>query len=750
MMQLEEGAQATLERTPEIKGKKRKPLFLLIPILAIVLAAALAISLFDKGMIGMDSRPLFYMTSRKEWHYRQGPDSMDIVIGKGASLQDKMEYGFWTLDTYLMSDSGKAFLYIERMRSGGGTLYLKRLENSLFGSKEDQKGRRIDTEVVGYRFAPGKNDALYYLKAGDDPDRSTLYYYSVRKGSRRLDSNVWGFMVSEDGKSILLAKNYDSADGSFSLTILTPGNDEKVKIASRVTRLEAINRKDFARILYSKRDDGNNTSSLYRYERASGSAEELFSDIVYLYDTDGQGRYAISFKGDALNGWSLVEDDRKEQDAAEYPAYFEIIREQDEDDGMDQELFKTVIDTFREMDEETERLFGVLFGLEEGYFGDLLEQETVDYDALREQYDSWLEKNNRDIIREMLDRDLPYQYNQTIQLIENGKVVRELENAVVVDMDIQKGNLIVGMTTPPKKRKLSELSGKRYRYFSELLEDMELEYRSVPEYGDWKFDSLYLIENFGEPRLLAEAPEGGYIYSADIETDRSLLAYVQSRPVKGEEEAAWELVIQEPLPGAQPLVTANFRGTILSVEKSRVYYLTEDDKGGKGEPGGPLSGEKGYNLYIRDLPGEERLLAEGVYYAFENGLAVDRGLHSTDAAGSIYYIEGNKNGNGALMKYDGSKSTVIAEEVYSYYPVDEQYGEMYLAVGVSALGGKEEAGFAPIPRYSLVHCKDGALTPIAEDIIDFGFAGSGHLSGYQGEGGLTWARNLDGPENPEL
>ena len=203
-----------------------------------------------------------------------------------------------------ITEDGKKLFYPERVECDEHgwvetvTLYYRYINNP----KKDAV--KIDSGVSYYEIT--KNGTMvYYLKNGN------LYQHDMKEKSK-IDSNVIGFLMSENGNTLLYAISIEEDDGSETFNVyLAHNGEEPEKILSGVSELE-YSSPDLSMLVYEKNE------SLY-VKYGDEDPVKIASDVVSVIKVHETGEiYYTKQDQEEFTHWDFIEDDVPDTYYSEY------------------------------------------------------------------------------------------------------------------------------------------------------------------------------------------------------------------------------------------------------------------------------------------------------------------------------------------------------------------------------------------------------------------------------------------------
>lgn len=288
----ESGAGGTAVQAPVAPRQplNKKALIGIVAAVAVVIVVILLIALIAGG--GSDT-PLLYVTDGELVNNVNIKKNETIVIDDEYISSD-MQYGFVSrasaaqalvANTALTAD-GKKFAYLADYDGDDGTYTLfwiptKKLSSSDAGDETV----KVASGVSSFRLAEDA-DAMLYTKD------SKLYFYNFKDDAQLVakDVNSYQFVITADGKSIAYVRDDDGEDVLYTYSVKTA---EATKVDSGVDDVYSWDRDNgFQSMLYSKYDESDGTSALYR-AGAGTDKTKLFSDAstIIAANPDGYAFY---------------------------------------------------------------------------------------------------------------------------------------------------------------------------------------------------------------------------------------------------------------------------------------------------------------------------------------------------------------------------------------------------------------------------------------------------------------------------
>lgn len=291
-------------------GDKAKGLFAKVPAKVLKIgAAAVALLLVISIVLSLFSGAKTYnyalYVRDREIQYAEMPKGKDVTQITEDFAQGIGDYQLSTaasLAGYIqLTADGKTVFYPDKVDDEGYTLYCRSLTNS----KRDPI--KIDTDLEDGYYINEKGTLVTYLKDGK------LYQHDLKEKTK-IASDVEGFVVSSDGKTIIYAVEDD--DGSYEI-YSKKGNKDTSKMATAVTEIVHVS-EDASFVVYLKDEN------LYT-QKVGKDATKVSSDVevAYAYDS-GEIYYA---KLAEITYWDLMDDDYDDPDSDEYEDYKDWLQE---------------------------------------------------------------------------------------------------------------------------------------------------------------------------------------------------------------------------------------------------------------------------------------------------------------------------------------------------------------------------------------------------------------------------------------
>lgn len=546
-------------------------------------------------------------------------------------------------------------------------------------------------KIVG-GLGGGKSDSyITYVKDGYINQSDIEHYkkkpveYQGRYGSTSDDGENYsaGVRYSKDGKYICYPTDVNYGDDSieFRLNMQKVGKtEEPVKIDSSVTSYTIL---DNNKILYKKA--GNDT--LYINDK-KGNKEKIASDVEYFYldsdqknivwsESNGDGTINVCQQDVALKKEkkTLAKDVDSFHTSSDLK--YVVVQEQDtlymvENFGEKQKIASGVEDVsyddldnggiyYTKSSEETLSAEDVIeddcadsdAAIEEpdredykvekieknDWTGKYEKVESVDEDAYDAAYEKYYDKENRDEIRDALE---DYEISTPVEKLYYVKDGKETQvDATVAQMYYYTGDWkgIVysryNMDDVPKL-KISEIdsaSSIESDYYQMLSESAQ-----TCVYTE-KNKTVVLDENLATVWGVDEDSKTGYgVKMQDSGSEDEDATYsLYSFSVDNNSDGKCKL-ISEDVAYYQELI-----------KDGDVYYLKDTDSDGNGD------------LYCNDKNIDSDVKSGTLYTV-------------PDSDNVLYAVDYNSSNNSATLKmYDGKKDKIIADDVYSYLPIDEKH-----------------------------------------------------------------------------
>ena len=546
-------------------------------------------------------------------------------------------------------------------------------------------------KIVGGLGGSKSDSYITYVKDGYINQSDIEHYkkkpveYQGRYGSTSDDGENYSASVrySKDGKYICYPTDVNYGDDSieFRLNMQKVGKtEEPVKIDSSVTSYTIL---DNNKILYKKA--GNDT--LYINDK-KGNKEKIASDVEYFYldsdqknivwsESNGDGTINVCQQDVALKKEkkTLAKDVDSFHTSSDLK--YVVVQEQDtlymvENFGEKQKIASGVEDVsyddldnggiyYTKSSEETLSAEDVIeddcadsdAAIEEpdredykvekieknDWTGKYEKVESVDEDAYDAAYEKYYDKENRDEIRDALE---DYEISTPVEKLYYVKDGKETQvDATVSQMYYYTGDWkgIVysryNMDDVPKL-KISEIdsaSSIESDYYQMLSESAQ-----TCVYTE-KNKTVVLDENLATVWGVDEDSKTGYgVKMQDSGSEDEDATYsLYSFSVDNNSDGKCKL-ISEDVAYYQELI-----------KDGDVYYLKDTDSDGNGD------------LYCNDKNIDSDVKSGTLYTV-------------PDSDNVLYAVDYNSSNNSATLKmYDGKKDKIIADDVYSYLPIDEKH-----------------------------------------------------------------------------
>lgn len=597
--------------------------------LAAILVIVLLVVLLTGG-----SKKTDYMLYVKDNQIVLNSGSKEQIVTNGLftiNLGNSNSQVAETMSMYIaQSSDGKRLFYPDRIGfdssfGSGLPLYYRNVSNM----KKDPV--RLDTDVRIYAINPAGSKVIYMKSDGG------LYIHDLEE-KEKIANNVYGFVVSEDLKTVIYQNNENAL-------YLWRSGEEVEKLAADIQSLEYIT-KDLTTVYYKK--DATLYKQVIGQEERIKIAENV-EDVMKIYDS-GKLYYTVEH----VQNYTLmdyVNDDLAAQDATtvepEYPTY----------PDRPSRPYRFEFDTSDEYEEAYAK-----------YEQDLAEY-NAECDRMQAEYEeareAWWAKQNRDSLRDNLkewggERSVYklFYYNG-----ETSTLLSETLTGSSTGMYAQNAPVMVTKAYDQKeiqKVKLSEVSSTY-----EVSEAVEQALYGTSKTYVVAEDTMQAMdaENASNFRI---APDGSAVcYYTN--TDENGTGNLYKMAVTGNQIAAGELYD-----------TGVSRYGFFFSDAKIGYYKNVSDSGLKGDLFVDKT-EIDFDVYIEDVTcvGESVVYfadwSEGSSYGtlkvFKNGektkIADDVAKYTVKGEKEILYLRdySSNYAKGTLYRYNGSKSTKIAEDV---------------------------------------------------------------------------------------
>lgn len=546
-------------------------------------------------------------------------------------------------------------------------------------------------KIVGGLGGSKSDSYITYVKDGYINQSDIEHYkkkpveYQGRYGSTSDDGENYsaGVSYSKDGKYICYPTdvNYGDDGIEFRLNMQKVGKtEEPVKIDSSVTSYTIL---DNNKILYKKA--GNDT--LYINDK-KGNKEKIASDVNYFYldsdqknivwsESNGDGTINVCQQDVALKKEKKTLAKDVDSFYANSDLKYVVVQEQDtlymvENFGEKQKIASGVEDVsydgldnggiyYTKSSEETLSAEDVVeddcadsdatieepdredYKVEKieknDWTGKYEKVESVDEDAYDAAYEKYYDKENRDEIRDALE---DYEISTPVEKLYYVKDGKETQvDATVAQMYYYTGDWkgIVysryNMDDVPKL-KISEIdsaSSIESDYYQMLSESAQ-----TCVYTE-KDKTVVLDENLAT------------VWGVDADSKTGYGVKMQDSGSE-DEDATYNLYsfsVDNNSDGKCKLISEDVAYYQELIKDGDVYYLKDTDSDGNGD------------LYCNDKNIDSDVKSGTLYTV-------------PDSDNVLYAVDYNSSNNSATLKmYDGKKDKIIADDVYSYLPIDEKH-----------------------------------------------------------------------------
>lgn len=546
-------------------------------------------------------------------------------------------------------------------------------------------------KIVGGLGGSKSDSYITYVKDGYINQSDIEHYkkksveYQGRYGSTSDDGENYsaGVRYSKDGKYICYPTDVNYGDDSieFRLNMQKVGKtEEPVKIDSSVTSYTIL---DNNKILYKKA--GNDT--LYINDK-KGNKEKIASDVEYFYldsdqknivwsESNGDGTINVCQQDVALKKEkkTLAKDVDSFHTSSDLK--YILVNEQDiiymiENFGEKQKIASGVEDvSYDDLDnggiyytksseetlsaedvveddcadsdatiEEPDREDYKVEKIEKNdWTGKYEKVESVDEDAYDAAYEKYYDKENRDEIRDALE---DYEISTPVEKLYYVKDGKETQvDATVAQMYYYTGDWkgIVysryNMDDVPKLKiseidSASSIESDYYQMLSESAQTCVYTEKNKTVVLDENLATVWGVDADSKTGYGVKMQDSG---SEDEDATYSLYSFSVDNNSDGKCK-----LISEDVAYYQELI-----------KDGDVYYLKDTDSDGNGD------------LYCNDKNIDSDVKSGTLYKV-------------PDSENILYAVDYNKsNGSATLKMYDGKKDKIIADDVYSYLPIDEKH-----------------------------------------------------------------------------
>ena len=279
----------------------------------IVAVVALIVNLLGGGGKTAEKMHMFYLKDREIVYFDlKNKDTLEVTsrLLSGGVGDYTLVSNAYVLGSYIaFNEDNSRIFYPDRtdFNARGITLYYRSMK------KTDQEPVKIDSDVTVYAINKAGTVVIYSKGSGGD-----LYKHDL-ENKEKIASSVKAFDVADDCNKVL----YLTEDGSI---YLWSAEGDKTKLASDINNIEYVS-DDLSVIYYTKKDSNDsNTYSLYKQVEGADDKVKIASEIsriVKIYDSGEV--YYIKSEVVELSLKDYVDDDMAASDAAmtepEWPAY---------------------------------------------------------------------------------------------------------------------------------------------------------------------------------------------------------------------------------------------------------------------------------------------------------------------------------------------------------------------------------------------------------------------------------------------
>lgn len=546
-------------------------------------------------------------------------------------------------------------------------------------------------KIVG-NMGGGKTESyVTYIKDGYVNQSDIEHYkkkaveYQGRYGSESDDGENYSATVSysKDGKYICYPTDLDYGDNSmeFRLNMQKVGKtEEPVKIDSAVISYQIL---DNNKVLYKK--SGNDTLYLNDWK---GNKEKIASDVEN-FNLDSAQKNIVWSESNGDGTVNICQQDlglkKEKKTLAKDADYFYassdlkyiLVKEEDiiymiEDFGEKQKIASGVEDIsyngldegiiyYTKNSEETLNASDVIEDDcaesdakleepdEEDYVVEKIEKndwtgkyekvESVDEDAYDEAYEKYRAKERRDDIRDALE---DYEISTPIQKLYYVKDGKETE----IDSSVSNLFYYTG-----------DYNGILYSHYN-MEEVPKLKLSEIENSGNIDSDYYQLLLESAQTCLYTEKNKTVVLSENlanvwGVDSDSKIGYGVKVQDAESEDTDAtytlYSFSIEGSTDGTCKLISEDVEYYKELMKNGDIYYLKDIDEDGKGE------------LYCNDKNIDSDVKSGSL-------------CSMKDSDNILYGVDYNRsNGSATLKMYDGKKDKIIADDVYSYLPIDEKH-----------------------------------------------------------------------------
>ncbi len=264
---------------PKAPRKKKKFLLIGLPIIAVILVAAVVLSsIFIFGKKSKINYALYIKDGELCYASLKNPEPWEVTSNLFDDIDEADEYlrrNPWC------TDDGKTIFFIDNItyNDEGSTeydLYYRSAKNP------DKEAVEIDSGIRSY-WVSVKGDYVTYIK--DD----NLYQHDL-KDKTKIDSDVSDLVLSEDGSTVVYTKREDKKDGeegedTYELCYWQRGKDSE-EIDDGIYRIDGVT-EDVKDVFYTKEDTLYKNTLGKDSQKISDNVEDLVSvypsgEVYYL------------------------------------------------------------------------------------------------------------------------------------------------------------------------------------------------------------------------------------------------------------------------------------------------------------------------------------------------------------------------------------------------------------------------------------------------------------------------------------
>ena len=634
----------------------------------IVAVVALIVNLLGGGSSTSDKTYMFYLRDREIVYFDlKSGDKLEVTsrLLNGSISDSNLASGASTLGRYIaFNEDGSRIFYPDRTdfnNAEGITLYYRNMK------KTDEEPVKIDSDITSY--AINKAGTVVIYNKGSD---GNLYRHDLTN-KEKIASNVEAFDVSDDCARVL----YLTEDGT--IYQWSTGGD-KTKIASDVYSVRYVSG-DLSVIYYTKLDSTDTyTYSLYKQVEGSDEKVKIASDISRIGSIYESGElYYIKSEDVEINLMDYVNDDLAAADAAITEPVYPTSPTAPQSHYW-----------YHRNSDNTYYYYESGYGYRyftEAEYNAIIEQYNTDYakyledldkyhaaeNAYWDDYYAYLDKVNRDSLRDSLKESTMELTKYTLYYY-NGT-----EETVVTDALTSPGSVSYALDASTLLLSVYEQSEVKKVKFSEVSSIYDV--RNKVDDALYSSSARYIAVK--ATLTLLDQPDASHF---TISYDGAVIYFLDDIPEDGAKGELYKITIADGQVGRPELYDSDVstNGMFFLADNRFVYYKDVDESNWKGD------------LYIdkAEIDYDTRLYSvsytdNAVYYytdwnynkgygtlkKYENGekTKIADDVHSfvtTDDNDLLYLYDYSSNSyKGTLYRYNKGEAVKVDEDVMALIPV---------------------------------------------------------------------------------